>query len=229
MKKLSVTMSGTQKLLGWIYYPVQLLVLPFVLSLANLLLKNPLSDAWVNFLYFAINFLCVLLIFGSFLLNNGRTALQSPFRTLRCAALGLIGYWVLSYGVQVLITVLRPDFFNVNDAYLNSITQDNFTLMAIGTVFLVPVAEEVLYRGLMFGQLYNRSRVLAYVVSVAVFALVHVVSYIGMYDLPLLGLCLLQYLPAGLALGWAYASADSIWAPILMHMAINQIGILSMR
>jgi membrane protease YdiL (CAAX protease family) len=38
-----------------------------------------------------------------------------------------------------------------------------------------------------------------------------------------------QYLPAGLALAWAYEKADTIWAPILMHMTINQISITFMR
>ena len=45
---------------------------------------------------------------------------------------------------------------------------------------------------------------------------------------PLL-LCFVQYLPAGLCLGWAYARADSIFAPTLMHMIINLIGMLAMR
>ena len=107
--------------------------------------------------------------------------------------------------------------------------QENYTFLAFGTVLLVPVAEEALYRGLIFGQIYNRNRLAAYIISSVVFAAIHVISYIGLYEPIHLMLCLLQYLPAGLCLGWAYANSDTIWAPILMHITINQISILSMR
>lgn len=229
MKKLSVTMTRTEKLIGWIYYPIQLLVLPFVLTLVNLLYGSPLSDSWINFLYFCINFLCVTVIFRRYLLQNTKIALETIFRCLRSAGAGLIAYWLLSYVVQIIIFKIRPDFFNVNDAYIGGMAQENYSFIAFGTVVLVPIAEEVLYRGLLFGQLYNRNRLAAYVISATVFAAIHLVSYIGFYEPMLLALCFLQYLPAGLCLGWAYASADSVWAPILMHITINQIGILSMR
>ena len=58
-----------------------------------------------------------------------------------------------------------PDFSNVNDTSIMELTQQNYTLMAIGTVLLVPVVEETLYRGVVFGSLYKRSRVAAYTVS----------------------------------------------------------------
>ena len=37
-------------------------------------------------------------------------------------------------------------------------------------------------------------------------------------------LCALQYLPAGVALGWTYEKADTIWAPILVHSMVNAVG-----
>ena len=35
----------------------------------------------------------------------------------------------------------------------------------------------------------------------------------------------LQYLPAGLCLAWAYTKADTIFAPILIHAAVNAVSI----
>lgn len=222
-------MTGTEKILGWIYYPIQLLVLPFAISLALIQSGAPFSESMANFLYFTINFLCVVAIFHRFLWKNSKIALQSVFRCLRSAGVGLVAYWLLNYVVQIIIILADPEFFNVNDAHINEMVQENFSLLAFGTVLLVPIAEETLYRGLIFGQLYNRNRLGAYLISTLAFAAVHVVGYIGLYEPMHLLLCVLQYLPAGLCLGWAYASADSIWAPMLMHIAINQIGILAMR
>ena len=40
----------------------------------------------------------------------------------------------------------------------------------------------------------------------------------------------LAYVPAGIALGWTYEKSNTIWGPILLHMAINAIsfGIMSL-
>ena len=229
MNKLSVTMSRREKIAGWIYYPLQLLVIPVLLSLLNILSGYLVSESTLNVVYFGINFLFVGLIFFRFLKENGKIALKSPMRCLSSAIFGMVLYWGLSYAVQILIAVVNPNFFNVNDAAIGSMAQENYSLMVIGTVFLVPLAEETLYRGLMFGQLYNRSPLAAYVVSVSVFAAVHVVGYIGQYAPLQLCLCFLQYLPAGIAMGFAYARANSIWSPILMHITFNLIGMAFMR
>ena len=97
------------------------------------------------------------------------------------------------------------------------------------TVLLVPVAEEALYRGLLFQGFQRKSRLLAYCLSTLIFAGLHVVGYIGSADLITLCLCFAQYLPAGITLAWAYEKADTIAAPMLMHMIINLIGTTAAR
>ena len=65
--------------------------------------------------------------------------------------------------------------------------------------------------------------------SVFVFAAVHVVGYIGQWDTLTLVLCFVQYIPAGLCLAWSYTRSDTIFAPILIHAAINFIAIRGLR
>lgn len=222
-------MTRTESILGFGYIPVQLLILPTALSLVNRLLGSSLSTAEVQFALFCIDFICVTVIFHRFLISSAKRTFSDPFRTLRFAGVGLLLYWAGSFLVNYFILAVYPDFSNVNDASINELTQDNYTLMAVSTVLLVPVTEETLYRGLVFGKLHERSPAAAYAVSALVFAALHVVGYIGSYDPVLLLLCFLQYIPAGLCLAWAYAQADSIWASILIHMAINQMGVVAMR
>ena len=179
MKNLSVSMTQREKVLGWVYYPVQLLLLPTVIAVANQLMGSPLSEGKMNFLYFALNFLLIVAIFFFFLKNNGKNAIQHPLRCIGAAAIGLVLYWGLSYAVQILIVLVQPDFFNVNDVSIEAMVQKDFGLMAFGTALLVPVAEETLYRGLMFGTLYDRSPVAAWLVSISLFSLVHIINYIG--------------------------------------------------
>lgn len=229
MKKLTNVPNRSETVSGFIFLAIQLLALQPALLLVNLLLPTPMSESTLNFLFFTINFISVAVIFRKYLIRSGKTAISAPFSCLRSTFLALVGYWGGNMLVSILIQNVYPEFFNVNDSSLSQMTQENFSLMAFGTILLAPVTEEVLYRGLIFGKLYNRSPLLAYFVSTLCFSALHVTGYIGMYAPFHLLLCLLQYVPAGLCLGWAYAKSDTIWAPILLHITVNQIAIFSMR
>lgn len=229
MKKLSVSLTQNEFFWGWIWLPVQLIVIPTILEVINLLLVEPLSYAQMNFVSFSVNFIGVTVIFHKFLLSCGKISLSQPWRCLRAAGIGLMLYWGLTFMFGMLLHAVSPDFTNVNDNSIGALVKENYELVAFGTVLLVPVSEETLFRGLIFGSLYNRNRLIAYVISIITFAAMHVIGYIGRYPATQLLLCFLQYVPAGMSLAWAYTKADSIWAPILMHIAINQIGVLSMR
>jgi len=229
MKKLSVTTTHHETLWGWIYLPVQLLVLPIVLTVCNLFFNLNLSDAELNFMLFCVNFCAVAVIFHRFLIHNGKVALKKPLAVIGSALACFVFYIFSNSIIATVITYVEPDFYNVNDAYISTMVETDFFLMFVGTAILVPLTEEVLYRGLVFAGLYNRSRILAYLVSTLFFASIHIIGYIGSYSALQLGLCLLQYIPAGICLGWAYASTDSIWTPIITHMIINTLAVLTMR
>ena len=225
MMKLSISMTPDENKMGWLFLSIQLIFLPRLLTAINALLEQPMSLALLNFLMFAINFLLAVLIFHRFLWQSLKTAIRSPIRLLRPAFLGFVFYYLADLVMRELIQAVCPDFSNLNDQSIISMTQDHYALMAIGTVILVPVVEELLYRGLIFGSLQKKSRIVAYLVSVPVFCMIHIVNFIGVYTPIQLALSFLQYVPAGICLAWAYERADSIWAPILMHTAINQIAI----
>ena len=227
--KLSISMSRKEVIFGWLLMAGQLLILPVVAVMLNDMLPAPLSDTQLNIALFALEFLLATVIFRKFLISSARLALRTPFRCLRFAALGLLLYYIGSFLVGPVIGSVDSDFSNINDSNISVLAQDNYTLIFLCTVLLVPVTEELLYRGLIFRGLQKKNRLIAYLVSAAVFSLIHVVGYIGMTSTTTLLLCFLQYLPAGLSLAWAYEKADTIWAPILMHMTVNQISISLMR
>lgn len=228
-RTLPIPMHSAEIWLGLIFLPAQLFVLPGLLTLGNTLLPVPFSDAWVNFFFFLLNFLCIIGIFHRFLGKSLDYSLQNPGLCLFGALRGYIGYYAATLLVGIFITFAEPSFVNVNDQSILSMTQDNFRIMAVGTVLLVPIVEEVLYRGVIFGGLYSKNKLLAYCVSTAVFSLVHIFGYIGAYEWKLLLLCFVQYLPAGACLAWAYARSGSIFAPILIHTTVNALGIFAMR
>ena len=214
---------------GFIYFLLQLFVIPGILVSVNMMLANPMSETLLNFLCFAINFVAVLLIFWKFLRANWTPVQHLPWYVLRCAGIGLLIYMAGNTVFGMLVSIIYPAFANINDASIAQMVEESFGLMTIGTVFLVPVVEECFYRGLLFRGIYDRSPVWAYIVSMTLFSLAHVLGYVTMVDFTTLVLCFFQYLPAGFALAWSYRKSGSIYASILIHMAVNQTGMLLMR
>ena len=117
---------------------------------------------------------------------------------------------------------------NYNDESIAALSRGNYFLTFIGTVILVPLAEECFYRGLIFRNLYRKSPLAAYLISMLAFACIHILGYIGQYSPLELVMAVLQYLPAGLCLAWSYIRGDTILAPILIHAAVNYVTIRSM-
>lgn len=229
MKKLTVPIGHTETILGLCYIVLQVLILPVTLSFLNTALPKPLSDGQLNFANFALNFICITVIFRQYLISSLRIVMLAPGQFIRYCITGFLLYWFCSILVSMLVLTLDPAFSNVNDDTIAVMNREDPLLMGVGTVILVPVVEETLYRGVVFGKLYRKSSVVAYLVSVAVFSGLHVLGYIGFYDPFRLILCFLQYIPAGVFLARTYVKADTIWAPILIHMAVNLIGILAMK
>ena len=224
-----ISMNKRQLVFCGIYLGFQLVILPVILAFINEILPHPLSPAALNFVFFFINFIAVGAGCHRYLFRSVKALFFRPGRQISTLIIALAANHFLGLMVGALILHWMPDFFNVNDSTIAYMAGTEFTLTLIGTVFLVPVAEEVLFRGLMFGSLYNRSPVIAYLVSVTAFCMIHVLGYIGLYPIPHLLLCLLQYVPAAVILAWAYARTGTIFTPILIHAIINATGIFAMR
>jgi len=220
-------MHRTEAILGLIYLPLQLFTLPVVLGIINSLLPYPLSDAKLNFAFFALNFICVTTIFHRYLIKSFQILLKHPKQIFISCLQGFGLYWLGSILINMLVNYIDPEFFNVNDKEIAALADESTHLMFIGTVILVPLAEETLYRGLLFGQLYRKNPVLGYIVSIVIFSALHVFGYIGSYSPLRLLLCFLQYIPAGVFLAWTYSKADTIWAPVFIHTTVNLIGMLA--
>ena len=227
--KLSIATTRQENILGYIYLAFSHLLLSLLIAVVAYLFGYPISITSLNITYFVVNFVCVAAIFHRFL---GKS-LQTAWKNIpKCLINVLVGFGIYYWGTMLLgflIVWIDPNFANVNDQAVTGMVQESPLIMGICTVILVPVVEETFYRGLIFQQLQRNHRALAYIVSVAVFSAIHVVGFIGSADwLPLL-LCFVQYLPAGIALAWAYERADTIVAPILIHMIVNQIAMSAMR
>ena len=84
----------------------------------------------------------------------------------------------------------------------------------IGVAFLVPLAEELTFRGAVLGSLLRKFRPTAAVIlSAVIFGILHGISIHIVYAL----LC-------GIVLGWVYYYTKSIWASYTLHAIFNLMG-----
>ena len=225
---LRISLSRSQFVWGLRYLLFETVFLSSLLNTLNWILPTPMDDAQLNFLFFVINLTAVILIFRQYLVQFLKAEPMDHLKTLAVSAAFFCIYEAASFGMSWLITAIDPGFSNVNDGYIAQMSQERYFLMFLGTVGLVPVTEETLFRGLLFRGLYERSSLAAWIISTAAFCVVHILGYAGEGIWTLL-LCFLQYLPAGLCLAAAYRLSGSILSPILIHMAVNAIGMLALR
>ena len=227
MKKRTVSPcpSSQETISGFCYLAFQLIFLPSLLTFVNSQLEKPLNMAELNFVFYLTNFIAMLVIFHDFLSRSLNQAFQHPIVLCEAVILGFVAYYACFYLTDRLVSLLVPSFTNYNDEAIGTMSRGNSFLMLIGTVILVPPVEECFYRGLIFRNLYKKSHLAAYLVSMLAFACIHILGYLGQYSALELLLALLQYLPAGLCLGWSYVRGDTVLAPILIHAAVNFITI----
>lgn len=222
-------MASHERIFGWVYYGFQILILPRLIESLLFTFGTTPTDLQLNLIYFAINFVATIGIFHQFLWTSLKKAAPQFGKCIKTALLGFVMYFAMSFVVSNGILILYPEYANANNATISTMAKDNILLMFLATVFLVPVAEETVFRGLIFSNIFNHSKILAYIATAVAFGAIHVVGY-----LPEIGwfhglLSLIQYLPAGIALGWTYEKTDTIVTPVLLHTLINLIGIFTVR
>ena len=228
-KTLYISMSRIEKIFGFLYMAFALLALPEVLQYVNSQLAEPANEATLNFVFYAVNFLFLSIIFSRFLHASLVAAWRDFWNFIQAVVLGYVAYFAAHKVIEFVLGYLIPGFTNINDAAIAAMAESNYTLMLIGVVFLAPMAEEMLYRGLIFRNLCQSSKVAAYLLSMIAFAAIHVIGYLGSEDLTRLVICFVQYLPAGLCLAWTYSKADNIFAPMVVHAIVNAVAIGALR
>ena len=96
---------------------------------------------------------------------------------------------------------------------LSEFVSGNFLLSLVAIGLIIPLFEEVLFRGLILNELRKAMRIWpALLLQALIFAAFH--------------LNLLQFiytLPAGILLGLLYVRWGSLWAPIVVHIAWNSL------
>ena len=231
-KQTSLYMTAGEQIAGVVFFVIYLLVLPFVttplFNLAERLLDTTISGAMRNILYYYILFAVTLIIFHGFLARTSRRLLDNLGLACKSAAVGLVGLYGLNELVYRLTNLIFTNRTNLNDTTISAQIDDAPHMTLLIVIFLAPFVEEVLFRGLVFGNLKSKSRALAYAVSCLLFALLHVWQFAVVKQDVTYFLLMIQYLVPGLVLAWAYDHSGTLWSSIALHAAANALSTWAM-
>lgn len=222
-------LTKTETALGWCYFWIHFLVFPILFGLLVQYWPDGLDEVTGNVVYFAIGFVfCLIALHG--LLRRDYDTLSDGLG--RCAltvlmALGLD--YILSMIVAAVIMLVQDSTASPNNELITELAGQNPGAMRAIAVFIAPVVEETLFRGVVFGSLRRKSRALAYVVSIALFSLYHVWQYAVVFGDARLLLWAVQYIPVSAALAWSYERTGTVWTSIFVHMIINSMAFAVMN
>ena len=229
-----IPLNRRELLLGWLYLIFHIFALPGLVRAVCALLAPQWDLAERNIVCFILGFCATVGIFADFLRRTWDELPERLKGILWKAVLAAVLCKVVTTVMNDFFFFFLPEFFNLtdtgpvllnpNDNLIHQFLTQHYGLMMLCTVFLVPVSEELLYRGTVFGSLYQVNPWLGWIVSALLFAVVHVAGYYGQVEPIYFLILFLQYIPASLFLNWLYVSTDSIFAPILMHILFNAMG-----
>ena len=228
-KSASASMNHTERLAGTIFFVVYLLVMPLLaqrlFSLFELLLDTQIGAELQSALYYYLLFAVTLLIFHRYVGHTTSRLLDNLDRAAATLFFGLL----IFYGANELLYRVFHVFFhsraNLNDVTIAAQVSAAPRTTALIVIFLAPFVEEVLFRGLVFGCLREKSAVVGYAVSALLFAFSHVWTFaLSAWDVSYLTL-MLQYLAPGLVFAWAYDRSGTLWTSILLHAAVNALAL----
>lgn len=125
---------------------------------------------------------------------------------------------LLSFGLAVTLGILVALLMQIFPSYnkvaetISSSTDSIFSLVSI--IILIPICEEIVFRGVIFGYLKKRyNLVVSLIIQALAFAFMHGNIVQGIYTFIL-----------GLVLGIIYIYTNSLYGSMLMHIIYNLLG-----
>ena len=231
-KKTSPYMTPGEQIAGTVFFVIYLVVLTFaagpLFRLAGRLLDVTISAALQNVIYYYVLFAVTVLIFHKFLVRTCRNLADNLGGACRMLLVGLVALYGLNELAYRLTNLIIPNRTNLNDTAISAQMDSAPYMTLLIVVLLAPFVEEVLFRGLVFGNLKGKSRPVAYVVSCALFALLHVWQFAVVYQDVTYFLLMLQYLVPGAVLAWVYDRSGTLWTSIALHALTNALSVLAM-
>ena len=223
--RFSDLMTRPQRILGFIWLPIHIVILPLLLgTVLVLLLHKAPDDATANIIYYLISFAFVLIAFWRFLKEGFARFID---RFSYCCMIIVLAYFI-NLALSGILTALQSvigELSAPNNDAIDVLADQSYKQVFALAVLMAPIVEEVLFRGVIFGSIARKNRVVAYAVSIILFSLYHVWQFAVLeMDVSVL-LSAMLYIPLSTALTFCYDRTETIWTPIFFHIFVNTLAL----
>ena len=162
-KTASGGMNHTERVAGTIFFLVYLLVMPLMATrlfdLLEVVLDTTIGASLRNVLYYYTLFAVTVLLFHSYLAHTSSRFLDNLNHALSTMLLGLLVFYGANELLFRVCNVLFDSRTNLNDMTIAAQVASAPRMTALIVVLLAPFVEEVLFRGLVFGCLREKSQI----------------------------------------------------------------------
>ena len=212
--------NGKQKAIGFILlFPLYLYVIPrfanfgiyLLLKYTNITRDTTILGIYLNLICSLLSFVLVVWLLRDFLIDNiKRFKEHFTDNFVYSITIGI----VMIYGISIVANMI-----------INFVLGGGSNDSANQLLFEDYLNNGVLFRGLVFRSLRDKSKWLAIFASSFLFGFLHIYSALFAGDLSQL-IYLLSYGGMGFAFSYAYEKRKTICVPILMHMINNLVAIV---
>jgi membrane protease YdiL (CAAX protease family) len=236
---LAGTLSNKQKALGYILlFPSNLYYIPIIIQFFLIWYSTAISSiglsvmvVYLNFFTGIISLIMTFVFFKTFLLANIKAMRETIIEdTIWSCTIGFGIVYALAIVSRIMVMALLAIFGqkqldSSNQQLVVQLLTDMPLIMALQTVIIAPILEEILYRGLLFRTFYDYHKNGAHIISAFLFGFAHIYSGLFRGDLTQI-IHIIPYMIMGLAFSYAYEKRGNLYVPILMHMLVNLIATL---
>lgn len=179
--------------------------------------------------YLNLIFDLILLLLGVWLLKDSLIEQFKDFKTNIKKYLfnGCVVGVLLIYACQLigglLTLALGGNQSSENQELIEAITASYPILMIFVSCVLAPVVEEILFRGIVFGWIYEWNPKMAHLISSFIFGFIHIMSAVLTGNISE-WVQIFSYCFMGFVLSYLYEKHNNIYVPILSHMMNNIIS-----
>ena len=216
---------------GAVYLPLHMYVIASVFVFFMLLFDFAVTPIAINLMAMGFGACMLCLLFRKHLRESLMQFFTCGRGNVRILLLGMSMRYALNIALSALIVLCfallgrEMAIINPNQDAVEVILETHLWGTVLLAVVLAPIVEELLFRSLLFAPLLTFNRLAAYLISGLAFGFLHIAAFLFTQPSPLLLLTILMYLPAGIALAWAYEKSGNIITPMLLHALMNVVAI----
>lgn len=204
-----------------------ILLFPILVSICSMRFHEALTTAEYNLIYYCTSAALCAVFLGKYLRRSFDNLRKAPKKTLTALLLGCVLFLALTVICGAVLRFLGIEGADPNSQGVNKMMDSQRLITVLLTACLAPFVEETLFRGGIFCALYEKGRLPAYLVTIAVFSVYHVWQFAySSGDLSCL-LYAIAYIPASAALCFIYEKSGTVWAGVIFHAGYNIVARLS--